>query len=107
MILSILFLIIVIAITSSLIVFCTLYVSTTSSCANYHANTSLAQAVAGNALFCYCNANFHLIYVDSSIQNACTNIERDILVSNVLLVGASVVSTITNVILIVIVTLIA
>ena len=69
MILSILLLIIVIAITSSLIVFCTLYVSTTSSCANYDANTSLAQAVAGDSqtLFCYCNANFHLIYVDSSI----------------------------------------
>ena len=108
-ILSVLLLIVVIAITSSLIVFCTLYVSTTSSCANYDANTSLTQALAGDSqtLFCYCNANFHLIYVDSSIQNACTNIERDILVSNLLQVGASLVSAITNVILIVIVALIA
>ena len=69
MILSIVFLIIIIAITSSLIVFCTLYVSSTSSCTSFDPNTTLEEALKGDSqtLYCYCNANFANIYVDPEI----------------------------------------
>ena len=107
--LSILFLIIIIAITSSLIVFCTLYVSSTSSCQSFSSDTTLQQALAADSqtLYCYCNTNFADIYIDTEIQNACSTIESDILVNNVLQIGASLVSAITNVILIIVVSLIA
>ena len=109
MLLSIIFLIVVIAVTSSLIVFCTLYVSTTSSCLNYNSSTTLEQAISSDdqTLFCFCNDNFAQIYIQTSIQNACSTVEQEILISNLLQVGASLASAITNVILIIIVTLIA
>ena len=48
-----------IAITSSLIVFCTLYVSSTSSCYNFDPDTTLAQVQANTQLtYCYCNEHF-------------------------------------------------
>ena len=57
---SILLVIIMIAITSSLIAFCTLYVSSTSSCSSFDSTTTLEVAVASDeqTLYCYCNANY-------------------------------------------------
>jgi hypothetical protein len=65
-IISILLLIIAIAITSSCIALCTLYVSSTSACTNYNPNTILtvAQAKGGQTLYCHCAANFVKIYTD-------------------------------------------
>jgi len=60
MVISLIIIIITIFVTSSLICFCTLYVSSSSSCGNYDELTTLATAIESGeqTLYCYCAANF-------------------------------------------------
>jgi hypothetical protein len=111
---SLLLVVISIAITSALIGICTLYVASTSSCQNviYPQTTSLldtqaATLAGGKALFCYCNANLQEMYTNDNVGKACSNISTQVLMTNGLQIAASLVSTITNVILSLIVTAIA
>ena len=108
--LSVLFLVICIVITSSLVAFCTLYVSSISSCSDFDGTMTLEEAEeTGDELtmYCFCSDHISEIYYDSQIESACSDVSNDILVANVLTAGASAISAITNVILIVIVSLIA
>jgi hypothetical protein len=107
--LSIILLIISIVITSSCIALCTLYVSSTSACTSYDPATTIiiAKAAGGQTLFCYCSANFVDIYTNPLIKDACGSLEQTILYSNIMQVGASLVSSISNILLIIVVTLIA
>lgn len=47
------------------------------------------------------------MFSDTGIANYCSTIETDILITNVVQIGASLLSTVTNILLIVIVSLIA
>ncbi len=106
---SILFLVIAILITTSLIALCTLYVSSTSACSNYDTTTLLpaAQSAGGQTLYCYCAAHFSDIYTDVLIKDACSSLSNSILYANLMQIGASLVSAVSNVILVVIVGVIA
>jgi hypothetical protein len=102
-ILSIIFLLISILITSSLIALCTLYVSSTSACSNYDPATLITKAVAdgGQTLYCFCASHFADMYTVPTIQNACANLSNTILYANIMQVGASLVSSVSNVLLII------
>ena len=105
---SILLLIIVIIITSSLIAFCTLYVSSTSNCVNFDTTLTLEDVQdSEQLLYCYCSAHLIDLYDDPTIQNACGDLQEDILIANIVQIGASVISAITNVILVIVVGVIA
>jgi hypothetical protein len=106
---SILLLIISIVIASSLIAFCTLYVSSSSSCENFNAATTLISAVQaqGKTIFCYCSLHLTEIYTDASIGSSCGSLSNTILFTNALQIGASLVSSISNTILVIVVGLIA
>ena len=107
---SLLLVTLAIIITSALIGFCTLYVASTSSCQSYVApNTSIyttyssqityVSTQGSQAKFCYCNDNIGVMYTNSDVNTFCSSISNMILITNVLQVAASVVSSITNVIL--------
>lgn len=102
---SILFVLIAILITSSAIALCTLYVSSTSACTNYDETTLLttAKAAGGQTLYCFCAAHFTEIYTDTKIKSACEDLSNTILYANIMQVGASLVSSISNVLLLVVV----
>lgn len=107
---SILFIIISIFITSSLIALCTLYVSTSSNCGSYDTDTTFDVAKASGdklTIYCFCSTNYASIYTDAGINSLCSNLEQTILVSNIVQIGASLLSTVTNIILIVVVSTIA
>lgn len=113
---SIICVVIAIAITSALIGFCTLYVASSSNCQKYVAPTGVttaaqvAEVSARNSesdTFCYCNANIASIYSDSVVGAFCSSITNKVLITNVLQVSASVLSSVTNVILAIIIALIA
>lgn len=107
---SILFIAIAIFITSSLITLCTLYVTTSSNCGSYDDTTTLAQASSSGdklTIYCYCSANYASIYTDAAVETLCAQLEQTILVANIVQVAASLLSTVTNIILIVVVSLIA
>lgn len=105
---SILLLIIVIIITSSLIAFCTLYVSSTSNCVNFDTTLTLEDVQdSEQLLYCYCSAHLIDLYNDQTIQNACGDLQEDILIANIVQIGASVISAVTNVILVIVVGVIA
>lgn len=58
---SILFIIISIFITSSLIALCTLYVSTSSNCGSYDTDTTFDVAKASDdklTIYCFCSTNY-------------------------------------------------
>ena len=110
MCLSILIIIICIIITSTLVAICTLYVSSTSSCSDFDDAMTLEEAQATDnelTMYCYCSAHYTETFSDSAIESACHDISNDILISNIVQSGASAVSAITNVMLIVIVSLVA
>lgn len=67
MVISLLIIIITMFITSSLICFCTLYVSSSSSCGDYDENTTLETAVSvgEQTLYCFCAANFASFLTDT------------------------------------------
>jgi hypothetical protein len=106
---SIIFVLIAILITSSAIALCTLYVSSTSACTNYDETTLLSQANAagGQTLYCYCAAHFTEIYTDKKVEEACHSLSNTILYANIMQVGASLVSSISNVVLLIVVGLIS
>lgn len=106
---SIIFLLIAILITSSAIALCTLYVSSTSACTNYDPTTLLADAVTkgGQTLYCFCADNFADIYTDPDIKSACDSLSSTILYANIMQIGASLVSSLSNILLIVAVGLIS
>lgn len=107
-----------IIITSALIGFCTLYVASTSSCQSYVApNTStyptyssqiaVVSTQGSQAKFCYCNDNIGVMYTNSDVNAFCSSISNMILITNVLQVAASVISSITNVILSIVIAVIS
>lgn len=105
---SLVLVVLAIIITSALIGFCTLYVASTSSCQSYVApdtSTSYSSQIAvvstqgSQAKFCFCNDNIGVMYSDSNVNAFCSSISNMILITNILQVAASVVSSITNVIL--------
>lgn len=100
---------IAIIITSALIVFSTLYVSSTSSCQSYNANTTIDAAIAaqGATLYCYCSYHFSEILTNSTVSSACGSLSNTILITNILQVVASLVSTVSNILLALLVSLIA
>lgn len=112
---SVLFVIVCIAITSGLIGLCTLYVATSSNCQNYVAPTGTItdqmaeiQTRTGDfELFCFCNANLALMYTDATVGAFCADISNKVLMTNIMQVGASIVSAVTNVLLAIIVMVIA
>jgi len=119
-VLSFLFVIVAILITSSLIGLCTLYVSSTSSCENYNpptgtiANQILAIQGSVNttmsveaATYCFCNANIASIYTDAAVNAFCGAVSNKVLVTNALQISASVVSSVSNIILGIIIVAIA
>ena len=74
-ILSIIFIIISIFITSSCIALLTLYVTTNSNCGSFDDKTTLAQAKAANdklTTYCYCSANYVAIYTNDGIASFCS-----------------------------------
>lgn len=71
---SVIFIIISIFITSSLIALCTLYVSTSSNCGSYDTETTLATAAASDdklIIYCYCSTNYADIYTDEGVASLC------------------------------------
>lgn len=115
---SLLLVAVAIIITSALIGFCTLYVASTSSCQSYVApNTSTYPTYASQiavvstqgaqAKFCYCNDNIGVMYTNSDVNGFCSSISNMILVTNILQVAASVVSSVTNVILSIVIAVIS
>lgn len=118
-ILAALLVVLSIAITSAMIGFCTLYVASTSSCQNYVTpdptiyTTTAAQIAyvksqsSSSSTYCYCSANFQSIYTDTTINAFCASISNQILITNGLQIAASIVSTITNTILGIVITLLA
>jgi len=97
-----------------LIGFCTLYVASTSACeglpippTDSPADATSAFNSGGKILYCYCNNFLSEIYTNSVIENACSSISAKVLMTNLLQIGASVLSSITNVILAIIITAIA
>lgn len=115
---SLLLVALAIIITSALIGFCTLYVASTSSCQSYVApNTStypiyssqiaVVSTQGSQAKFCYCNDNIGVMYTNSDVNAFCSSISNMILITNILQVAASVVSSITNVILSIVIAVIS
>lgn len=108
--LSIFFIIISIFISSSLIALCTLYVTTTSNCSNFNSSLTISQIITLNKqlqTFCYCSANSALVGSSSQFDSLCKNISHDIFISNIVQVCASILSSLTNIILILIISIIA
>jgi hypothetical protein len=107
-----------IAITSALIGFCTLYVSSLSSCQGfvqpdtttyptYASQIAVVTPQGETAKFCYCSANFDAIYTDSTVNTFCSSVTNKILITNMLQIAGSIVSSITNIILTIAITLIS
>lgn len=57
--------------------------------------------------FCYCNANIASIYSDTNVNAFCSSITNKVLITNILQVSASILSSVTNVILAIIIAVIA
>jgi hypothetical protein len=57
--------------------------------------------------YCYCNNNIDAMYTDSTVSAFCSSISNKVIITNILQVGASVVSAITNVILSIIIAFIS
>lgn len=115
---SLILLFLCIAITSALIGFCTLYVSSLSSCqgvtlpdtsiyTTYATQIAQVQPQGDTAKFCYCSANFDAIYTDSTVNTFCSSVTNKILITNFMQIAGSIVSSITNIILTIIITLIS
>ena len=113
---SIFFVVLAIIVTSSLIGLCTLYVSSTSSCQNYNsptgtvANQILAIQNSTNVdanTYCYCNENLASIYTDTVVNTFCSTVSNKVLITNALQISASIISSVTNIILGIIIGLIA
>lgn len=115
---SLVLVVLAIIITSALIGFCTLYVASTSSCANvslpdtsiyttYASQITIVSTQGDTAKFCYCNYNFDVMYTDSTVSAFCSSISNMILITNILQVAASIVSSITNVVLSIIIAVIS
>lgn len=102
-------------ITSALIGFCTLYVASTSSCSGvnlpttgtYAQQIAIVQTQGGTAKYCYCNNNIDVMYTDATVNAFCSSVSNMILVTNLLQVAASIVSSITNVILSIVIAVIS
>ncbi len=108
---AILLLIVFIAITTGLIAICTLYVSSTSSCTDFDPNVittvALAKAKGSQAVYCFCAHHFTEIYTNPTYNDACGSLSNTILFTNLIQVGASLVSSISNFILILVIGVIA
>lgn len=95
--------------------FCTLYVASTSSCLNYsYVSTGVSatdvgavQLLGETARYCYCNEHLTAMYSDTIINTFCSSISSKILMTNALQIAASILSSITNVILGILITVIA
>lgn len=109
-ILSLFLVFLAIIITSALIGFCTLYVASTSSCSNitlpdtniytsYAAQIAIVSTQGETAKYCYCNSNIDVMYTNSDVNTFCSSVSTMILITNILQVAASIISSITNVIL--------
>jgi hypothetical protein len=109
-ILSLFLVVLAVVITSAMIGFCTLYVASTSSCSGitmpdinvyttYASQIAIVTPQGETAKYCYCNANIDAMYTDTDVKAFCEAISNKVLVTNILQVGASIVSSITNVIL--------
>lgn len=116
--LSLLLVFIAVIITSALIGFCTLYVASTSSCSNvvlpdtsiytsYSSQIAIVSTQGETAKYCYCNSNIDVMYTNSDVNTFCASISTMILVTNILQVAASIVSSITNVVLSIIIAVIS
>jgi hypothetical protein len=117
-IISLLLLLLSIVLTSAMIGFCTLYVASTSSCQNvvlpdttiyltYASQIAVVQNQGESAKFCYCNNNIDVMYTDTTVNTFCSSISNMILITNILQVAASVVSSITNAILSIVIAVIS
>jgi len=112
---SIVLVVISIAICSAMIGFCTLYVASTSSCQNYiftssgntQTDVNTVKGMGNSAIFCYCSDNLASIYTDTDIKNLCSGIQSMVLLTNGLQIAASVLSSVTNAILGIIIGVIA
>jgi len=111
---SIFLVIVSIIMTSAMIGLCTLYVASTSSCQNIVIPPTIAQndamlayQLGGKTLFCYCNSHLQEMYTSQAVGDACSSISSKVLMTNALQIAASLLSTITNVILTFIISLIA
>jgi hypothetical protein len=60
-----------------------------------------------SSIFCYCNDNFGSIYTNTYINSLCSEIQSKILLTNGLQIAASVLSSVTNAILGIIIAAIA
>ena len=97
-VLGIIILAVGIIITSTIVAVCLLYVSGQASCNNYNSNTTMAQALGDKTLlYCFCQDN--ILSSDPMIKANCKSIDATILLSNGLMVVASVASSLTNIIL--------
>lgn len=109
-ILSLLLVFLAVVITSAMIGFCTLYVASTSSCSGitlpdasiyttYASQIAIVTPQGQTAKYCYCNANIDAMYTEATVKAFCESISNQVLVTNILQVAASIISSITNVIL--------
>lgn len=98
--------------------FCTLYVASTSSCQNvvlpdvtvyttYTSQIASIQNGDSSTKYCYCNANLDAMYTETEVETFCADISTMVLVTNILQIAASVVSSITNIILTILITVIS
>ncbi len=117
-ILSLFLVVLAVIITSAMIGFCTLYVASTSSCAGitlpdtsiyttYASQINIVTPQGDTAKYCYCNANIDAMYTDATVKAFCESISQKVLITNILQVAASIVSSITNVILSIVIAVIS
>jgi hypothetical protein len=107
-IIGIIFILVVLAIASLTIAVCSIYVSVTNDCTNFDPNTSLTTAQVSTDMtlvYCYCDKHILSYFSDTGVYNLCQSFSQDIIVKTLLQFVAAATSTITNILIAVLVSL--